>query len=103
MQVADEVKQMIIDMADIRFRRYGFGKTTMAEIAKDCCMSAANLYRYFKNKQEIGVSIALKCMREKRKSGPSGYRTECGRPTGNLFFRNSPVYSRLMRKFATPV
>lgn len=69
MQTAEEIKQQIIDVADIRFRRYGFGKTTMAEIAKDCCMSAANLYRYFENKEEIGVSIASLCMREKERRG----------------------------------
>ncbi len=69
MQVAEEIKQQIIDVADIRFRRYGFGKTTMVEIAKDCCMSAANLYRYFENKEEIGVSIASLCMREKERRG----------------------------------
>ncbi|MFQ5580033.1 MAG: TetR/AcrR family transcriptional regulator [Nitrospiria bacterium] len=64
-----DIKQQIIDVADTRFRRYGFGKTTMAEIAKDCSMSAANLYRYFENKQRIGVEIALKCMCHKEKVG----------------------------------
>lgn len=69
MQVAVEIKQQIIDVADIRFRRYGFGKTTMWEIAKDCRMSAANLYRYFENKEEIGVEIALKCLHNKEEVG----------------------------------
>ncbi|HIE64416.1 MAG: TetR/AcrR family transcriptional regulator [Nitrospira sp.] len=69
MQAMVEIKQQIIDVADTRFRRYGFGKTTMAEIAKDCNMSAANLYRYFDNKQKIGVEIAEKCMRHKEKVG----------------------------------
>jgi len=76
MQVAEEIKQQIIDVADVRFRRYGFGKTTMAEIAKDCCMSAANLYRYFENKQEIGVSIAMKCMSEKEETGKAVLQRE---------------------------
>jgi len=30
----------------------------MAEVATDCSMSAANLYRYFENKLEIGIAIA---------------------------------------------
>ncbi len=69
MQASVEIKQQIIDVADTRFRRYGFGKTTMAEIAKDCSMSAANLYRYFDNKQKIGVEIAENCIRNKEKVG----------------------------------
>ncbi len=69
MQIAEGIKQQIIDVADIRFRRYGFGKTTMAEIAKDCKMSAANLYRYFENKEKIGVEIALKCLHNKENMG----------------------------------
>lgn len=67
--IAEETKQKIIDVADTRFRRYGFGKTTMVEIAKDCRMSAANLYRYFESKEKIGVEIALKCLRHKEKMG----------------------------------
>ena len=35
-----------------------YGKSTMAEIAGDAHMSAANLYRYFDNKQELGVACA---------------------------------------------
>ncbi|MFQ5508543.1 MAG: TetR/AcrR family transcriptional regulator [Leptospirillia bacterium] len=57
-----DTREQILDAADARFRRFGFGKTTMAEIAGDCDMSAANLYRYFKNKAEIGAAIAQRCM-----------------------------------------
>ncbi|MFQ5483243.1 MAG: TetR/AcrR family transcriptional regulator [Nitrospinaceae bacterium] len=63
-QSAPEVKHQILDAAQARFGRYGFGKTTMAEIAGDCGMSAGNLYRYYKNKSEIGAACAERCMRE---------------------------------------
>lgn len=76
MQVAEDIKQQITEVADIRFRRYGFGKTTMAEIAKDCRMSAANLYRYFENKEKIGVEIALKCLHNKEKVGREAVQRE---------------------------
>ncbi len=76
MIIALEIKQKIIDVADIRFRRYGFGKTTMAEIAKDCSMSAANLYRYFENKEQIGVEITLKCLHQKEKMGAAVLQRE---------------------------
>ena len=52
-KLALDVRSQIIEAANARFKHYGYGKTTMAEIAADSGMSAANLYRYFKNKQEI--------------------------------------------------
>ncbi len=55
---AEEIKSLILDKAVDRFIQYGFGKTTMVEIAKDCGMSAGNLYRYFESKFEIGVGVA---------------------------------------------
>ena len=70
------IKQQIIDVADTRFRRYGFGKTTMAEIAKDCNMSAANLYRYFENKETIGVTICQNCLKEKEMMGKEVLKRE---------------------------
>ncbi len=60
----EKVRQEILDAAEERFRRFGFGKTTMAEIARDCDMSAGNLYRYYVNKTEIGAGCAERCMRE---------------------------------------
>jgi AcrR family transcriptional regulator len=60
----DEVREQILDAADQRFRQYGYNKTTMAEIAGDCHMSAANLYRYFENKLDIGAGLACRCFAE---------------------------------------
>jgi AcrR family transcriptional regulator len=54
----EEIKSLILEKAVDRFVRYGFGKTTMVEIAKDCGMSAGNLYRYFESKFDIGVGVA---------------------------------------------
>jgi len=69
MKLAEEttqaIKNDILDKAFARFGHYGFGKTTMAEIAKDCDMSAGNLYRYFENKKEIGAGCARRCMQQK--------------------------------------
>lgn len=55
---AEEIKKLILEKAIDRFVRYGFGKTTMVEIAKECGMSAGNLYRYFESKFDIGVGVA---------------------------------------------
>ncbi len=54
----EDIKGLILEKAVDRFVRYGFGKTTMVEIAKDCGMSAGNLYRYFESKFDIGVGVA---------------------------------------------
>ncbi len=51
-------KQHIVAAARVRFAHYGFNKTTMAEIAADCQMSAANIYRYFAGKKELLAQIA---------------------------------------------
>ncbi len=64
-ETAEETRNTILDKAFIRFGRYGFGKTTMDEIAKDCNMSAGNLYRYFENKREIGEGCTRRCMQQK--------------------------------------
>lgn len=61
----DDNRTLILDAAEKRYRDYGYGKTTMAEIAEDVGMSAANLYRYFKNKNEIGCACAKRCMGER--------------------------------------
>ena len=57
-KATDDPSARILAAAYARFQRFGFGKTTMAEIAGDCGMSAANLYRYFENKEDIGVHTA---------------------------------------------
>ncbi|MFA5121642.1 TetR/AcrR family transcriptional regulator [Zavarzinia sp.] len=54
----EEIKQAIITAAMERLSRYGYGKTTMAELAGDCKMSAGNLYRYFMSKLDIAEEIA---------------------------------------------
>ena len=53
----DGTAEEILAAATARFNQYGYRKTTMAEIAHDCGMSAGNLYRYFKNKADIGAAV----------------------------------------------
>ncbi|VAX32219.1 hypothetical protein MNBD_NITROSPINAE05-830 [hydrothermal vent metagenome] len=62
-QISEEIKNQILDAAFERFGRFGICKTTMVEIAKDCDMSAGNLYRYYPNKKEIAAGCAVRCMR----------------------------------------
>jgi AcrR family transcriptional regulator len=61
---SETISETILAAAMRRFEQYGYSKTTMAEIAADCDMSAANIYRYFENKLEIGAQLARRCLAE---------------------------------------
>ena len=65
MKKSEQKRIEIVEMAEQRFRDYGYNKTTMAEIADDLGMSAANLYRFFKSKQDIAAACAERCMGER--------------------------------------
>lgn len=58
------VRERVLDEAQNLFRRFGYGKTTMADIAGAVNMSAANLYRYFDAKEEIAVLMSQRCLYE---------------------------------------
>lgn len=62
-----ETREQILAAAEKRIQQYGFNKTTMNEIAKDCNMSAANIYRFFNNKNEIATEFALQSFSEAEK------------------------------------
>jgi AcrR family transcriptional regulator len=49
---------MIAAVARSHFRRFGYAKTSMQEIAQDCGMSVANLYRYYEGKLALGAAVA---------------------------------------------
>ena len=61
----ESIRQVILEKAFLRFGLYGFGKTTMAEIAKDCEMSPGNLYRYFKSKKDICADCASRVLQQR--------------------------------------
>lgn len=63
--MTEEIRAQILEAAEARFRTYGYGKTTMAEIAADIEMSTANLYRYYENKLAIGAAMAERCFCER--------------------------------------
>ncbi len=62
---ASAIREQIIEAADRRIRQYGYAKTTMTEIATDCSMSAANLYRYFTNKADLVSVLAQGCLKKR--------------------------------------
>lgn len=61
-------RELILDAAANRIQQYGFNKTTMNEIAKDCNMSAANIYRFFDSKNDIAAEMAQQSFVEVEKT-----------------------------------
>jgi AcrR family transcriptional regulator len=55
---AEEWRARIVAAARECFRRFGFAKTSMQEIASAAGMSAANLYRFYDGKVAIGSAVA---------------------------------------------
>lgn len=53
-----ETRERILHAAMTRIKHYGYGKTTMAEIAADCGMSPGNIYRFFEAKIDIAEAMA---------------------------------------------
>lgn len=53
-----DTRTRILEAAMARIKHYGYSKTTMSEIAKDCDMSAGNIYRFFKSKIDIAEAMA---------------------------------------------
>ena len=51
------VRDQIVDAANEYFARYGYGKTTVADLAREIGFSKAYIYRFFESKQAIGEAI----------------------------------------------
>jgi AcrR family transcriptional regulator len=49
----DDIKNNILDKAKERLDRFGFKKTTMDEISKDCKISKKTIYEHFKDKEDM--------------------------------------------------
>jgi AcrR family transcriptional regulator len=60
----DDTRERIMDVADTLFRRLGFAKTAVADIAGELGMSPANVYRFFPSKNAIVEAICRRCLGE---------------------------------------
>jgi AcrR family transcriptional regulator len=73
-----------MEVAEALFRRLGFAKTAVADIASDLGMSPANVYRFFPSKNAIVEAICQRCLSEveeqalavARADGPASERIE---------------------------
>jgi AcrR family transcriptional regulator len=74
----ETIKGQIVAAAKKRFSHFGYGKTTMAEVASDCGMSPGNLYRFFPGKLDIAEAIATADF-EKRLAQQRGFARQTGK------------------------
>ncbi|HML34675.1 MULTISPECIES: TetR/AcrR family transcriptional regulator [Sporomusa] len=49
----NDIKSLILDKARERMERFGFKKTTMDEISKDCRISKKTIYEHFTDKEDM--------------------------------------------------
>lgn len=57
MPAQTDIRIKIVEAASKLISRYGYCKTTMADLAEACDMSPGNLYRYFPGKLEIAEQL----------------------------------------------
>ncbi len=60
----EETRARIVEVGEGLFRRLGFAKTTVADIAGELGMSSANVYRFFPSKHAIVEAICGRCLAE---------------------------------------
>jgi AcrR family transcriptional regulator len=63
-QSTDETRARILAVAEELFRRVGYAKTAVADIASELGMSPANVYRFFASKSAINEAIARRMLDE---------------------------------------
>jgi len=80
----EDTRARIMETAETLFRRLGYAKTTVADIASELRMSPANVYRFFPSKIAIVQAICQLCLNEldekvwaiARSQAPAGERLE---------------------------
>ncbi len=61
---SDETRFRIMEVAEEHFRRVGYAKTAVADIAAALGMSPANVYRFFPSKSAIKDAICYKLLQQ---------------------------------------
>ena len=60
----DEARARILEAAEKQFRRVGYHRTSVADIAAELGMSPANIYRFFPSRDAINESICGRLVNE---------------------------------------
>lgn len=80
----EDTRARIMETAETLFRRLGYSKTAVADIAAELRMSPANIYRFFPSKSAIVQAMCERCLNEleekvwavARSKGPASQRLE---------------------------
>jgi len=56
------VRERLVAAAGEHFSKFGYEKTTLAELAKSIGFSKTYFYRFFRSKQEIGEAVCSQCL-----------------------------------------
>jgi AcrR family transcriptional regulator len=91
--VDHERREQIVAAADEHFRHYGYGKTTVGDLAKAIGVSSAYVYRFFDSKRSIGEAVCAMTLR--RIDEPLLAIAESGSPASE---RLPKIYDCLVRK-----
>ncbi|WLG42718.1 TetR/AcrR family transcriptional regulator [Pseudomonas sp. FP1740] len=59
-----DIRDQIVVAANEHFSQYGYGKTTVSDLAKTIGFSKAYIYKFFDSKQAIGEAICANCLAE---------------------------------------
>lgn len=59
-----DIRNQIVAAANEHFSQYGYGKTTVSDLAKAIGFSKAYIYKFFESKQAIGEAICTNCLTE---------------------------------------
>jgi AcrR family transcriptional regulator len=78
-------RETILRAAAERILHYGYGKTTMSEIAGDCSMSAGNIYRFYPSKIDIAEAMTRKFADESNEAFRQIVRDTARSSTGKLY------------------
>jgi AcrR family transcriptional regulator len=79
----DQVRERILDAAEGLFRRMGYSKTTVADIAGALSMSGANVYRFFPSKGAINDALCRRMLAELHAMA-EGVAAKSGTPSQRL-------------------
>ena len=81
---AEETRTEILCRAQELFTHYGFSKTNVGDIAAACSMSPGNLYRYYRNKQAIGLAVVTKYFAMSEAAMETGLMLPVGTPESRI-------------------
>ena len=56
----DDIQNLVLDKAKERFLRFGYKKTTMDEISRDCKISKKTIYQHFQDKENLFRSLLVR-------------------------------------------